>query len=108
MGSNTTVYASAARTATPTAVTMSMGPYSTLRLVLDATAITSTPSVVVTVEMFDPLSNKWVTMLTSSAIATVSTNPLGPIAGLRGQVRITCTHGNGNSITYTVSAHRTI
>ena len=107
-GSTTTVYTSAARTATPTALTFSMGPYSTLRLVLDATAITSTPSVTVTVEMFDPLSNKWVTMLTSSAIATVSTNALGPVAGLRGQVRVTATHGNANSITYTLSAHRTI
>lgn len=107
-GSKTTLYASAARTATPTAVTFSMGAYSTLRLVLDATAITSTPSVVVTVEMFDDLSAKFVTVFTSSAIATVSTNALGPISGLRGQVRVTCTHGNANSITYTVSAHRTI
>lgn len=108
MGSQTTVYASAARTATPTAVTFSMGAYSTLRLMLDATAITSTPSNVVTVDMFDALSGKWVNVLTSSAIATVSTNPLGPISGLRGQVRVTVTHGNANSITYSLSAHRTI
>lgn len=107
MGSMTTVYPSAARTATPTAITFSVGPYGTLRLVLDATAITSTPSIVVTVEMFDAVSAKWVTVLTSAAITTVSTNMLGPIAGLRGQVRVTVTHGNGNSITYSLSAHRT-
>lgn len=107
MGSGTTVYASAARTATPTAITFSMGAYSTLRLMLDATAITSTPSIVVTVEMFDALSAKWMTVLTSSAITTVSSNPLAVVAGLRGQVRVTVTHGNSNSITYTLSAHRT-
>lgn len=107
MGSGTTVYASAARTATPTALTFSMGAYGTLRLMLDATAITSTPSIVVTVEMFDALSAKWITVLTAAAITTVSSNALGPIAGLRGQVRVTVTHGNANSITYSVSAHRT-
>lgn len=108
MGSATTVYASAARTATPTVVTFSMGANSTLRLMLDATAITSTPSIVVTVDMFDALSAKFINVLTASAITSVSSNPLGPIQGLRGQVKVTVTHGNANSITYSVSAHRTI
>lgn len=107
MSSLSTVYASAARTATPAAVTFSMGSYSTLRLMLDATAITSTPSIVLTVDMFDALSGKWITVLTASAITAVSSNPLGPITGLRGQVRVTVTHGNSNSITYSLSAHRT-
>lgn len=107
-GSQTVVYASAARSATPTVVTFSMGAFSTLRLVLDLTAFVTAASLTVTVEMFDPLSNKWVNVLTSSAITAVSVNGLGPISGLRGQVRVTVTHGNANSHTYSVAAHRTI
>ena len=101
----TTVYASAARTATPTAVIVSTRNYTALRVILDATAVTSTPSVTVTVEVQDTVSGKWCTVLTSSAISTVSTNVLTLVQGIAGQVRITCTHGNANSITYTVAAH---
>jgi hypothetical protein len=102
-----TPYASAARTATPTAVVINARNYTKLRLVMDATAVTSTPSVTVTVEVFDTASGKWCTLLTSSAIATVSTNILTLVEGLTGQVRITCTHGNANSITYSLGAHWT-
>jgi hypothetical protein len=100
-----TVYASAARTATPTAVVVNARQYTTLRVILDATAVTSSPSVTVTVEVLDAASGKWCTVLTSSAIATVSTNVLTLVQGLAGQFRVTCTHGNANSITYTVGVH---
>jgi hypothetical protein len=103
----TTIYASAARTATPTAVIVNARNYTKLRLVLDATAVTSTPSVTVTVEVQDAASGKYVTLLTSAAIATVSTNTLTLVEGLTGNVRITSTHGNANSITYTLGAHWT-
>lgn len=105
--SQKTVYASAARTATPAAAIVTPRQYETaLRVVLDATAITSTPSVVVTVEEWDNAAGKYVTLLTSAAIATVSVNVLTLIQGLSGTpVRITCTHGNANSITYSVGAH---
>lgn len=102
-----TLYASAARTATPTAVILNLRWESAIRLVLDATAITSTPSIVVTVEAFDNASGKWVTLLTSAAITTVSTNVLTLVVGVVGQVRVTVTHGNANSITYTLGAHLT-
>jgi len=104
-GSVSTVYASAARTATPAAVILQPRSYNRLRLVVDVTAVTSTPSVVVTVEVFDTASGKWVTVLTSAAIATVSTNALALVEGIAGQVRVTATHGNANSITYTIGAH---
>jgi hypothetical protein len=102
------IYASAARTATPTAVIFNMRHASTLRVFLDATAITSTPSVVVTVEARDLASAKWITVLTASAITSVSSNALTAVTGLSGLVRITVTHGNSNSITYTVGAHLSV
>jgi len=101
----TTIYASAARTATPAAAIITPRTATALRLVVDVTAITSTPSITVTVEVQDLASGKWVTVLTSSAIATVSTNVLTLVQGISSQVRVTVTHGNANSITYSVGAH---
>lgn len=102
---NKTIYSSAARTATPTAVTFAMRHHSTLRLYVDVTAIAATPSITVTVDVQDPASGKWVTVLTSSAITTVSTNALTVVTGLAGTVRVTVTHADADSITYTVGAH---
>jgi hypothetical protein len=115
--SQRTIYASAARTATPTAVTISAGRARALRLVIDATAVTATPSVVCTIDAIDSLSGKAVNLLTSAAIATVSTVTLQVGPGLTAaanlvansfladQIRITMTHGDADSITYSVSAH---
>lgn len=105
MGAQRTIYPLAARTATPTAVTLNMRNDSCLRVVLDATVIAATPSIVVTVDTFDNASAKWVNVLTSAAITTVSTNVLTLIQGLAGLVRITVTHGDADSITYSVGAH---
>lgn len=113
----TTVYASAARTATPTAVEVNTRRFRSLVLVLDATAITSTPSITITIARKDNLSGKYVDILTSAAIATVSVNTIRVGLGLPATanvsanealpnvVRITVTHGNANSITYSLSAH---
>jgi hypothetical protein len=115
--SEKTVFASAARTATPTAVVLNTGRVKGLQLVIDVTAVTSTPSVVFTVEVVDSLSGKFIALLTTAAIATVSTTVLNlgqgvvAAAGLAvgavipENVRISATHGNANSITYSVSAH---
>lgn len=111
------IYASAARTATPTAVEVNTRRFRSMVIVLDATAITSTPSITVTLARKDNTSGKYVDMLTSAAIATVSTNTIRIGLGLPATanvsaneplpnvVRVTVTHGNANSITYTVSAH---
>jgi hypothetical protein len=104
MGLRKTIYSSAARTATPTAITFNMGQRSKMRVFLDATAITSTPSVVVTVDVQDPTSGKFMNVLTASAITAVSSTALALIDGLTGLVKVTVTHGNANSITYTVGA----
>jgi hypothetical protein len=99
------VYASAARTATPTAYTFNARQYASVVVVVDVTAIVTAPSITVTVDVFDALSAKWVNRYTGSAITTVSTTASTVVSGLAGQVRITVTHGNSNSITYSVSAH---
>lgn len=104
MGVRKTIYASAARTATPTALVFNMSQRTKLRLFVDATAITSTPSVVVTVDVQDPTSGKYMNVLTASAITAVSSTALALIDGLTGLVKVTVTHGNANSITYSIGA----
>lgn len=111
------VYASAARTATPAAVTLFTNRVRAIRIVFDVTAVTSTPSTVITVDSVDSLSGKAVNLLTSAAIATAVTTVLniGPgvtaaanVAAnsfLGDSIRITATHGNANSMTYSISAH---
>jgi len=113
----TTVLASAARTATPAAVVLNTGYAVGLHLVVDVTAIVTAPSITVTLEQQDATSGKWYPLLISAAITTVSTvvmkvyPGLVAAAGLAANdvlteaVRVTVTHGNGNSITYSVAAH---
>lgn len=112
-----TVYASAARTATPTAVTMSSKGRSRLHLVIVVSSVTSTPSVVPTIDAYDTVSNSYYNLLTGVAITATGTTVLkiGPGLGAAANTsaadflpnlwRVTMTHGNANSITYTVSAH---
>lgn len=114
MGKIVTAYASAARTATPTAVTVPAGRYNYMNVTVNATAITATPSVVVTIDAYDPVSGTYVNMLTSAAITATGTTlmRIGPTLAavanlaanhaLPGTVRITCTHGDADSITYSV------
>jgi hypothetical protein len=112
-----TVFASAARTATPTPVPLTVSYARGLALVIDVTAIVTAPSVTVAIEAFDATSGKWVALLTSAAITAVGTTVLRIYPGLAvaanlsandvlwEQIRVTPTHANGNSITYSISAH---
>jgi hypothetical protein len=111
-----TVYASAARTATPTANELAAGLAHGLHLVIDVTAVTSTPSVVPTIDGYDALSDKWYNLLTGVAITATGTTRLTLYPGvatianasasdvLPARFRVVMTHGNANSITYTVAA----
>lgn len=111
------LYASAARTATPTAVVVNAGRAKELRIVIDCTAIVSAPSVVFTVDGIDSTSGKFFNIITSAAVVaagtTVMTVALGVTvaanvavsAPLPQTFRVVATHGNGNSITYSVTAH---
>lgn len=108
-----TVYASEARTATPTPVSVKSTAQA-VEIVVDVTAITSTPSVVFNVERQDRASGKWVLLLASAALAAVATTRLrisphlAAAANLvaqdhaSGLLRVRPVHGNANSITYTV------
>ena len=112
----TTVYSSAARTATPNAVTVACGRYNWLRVVIDVTAISSTPSVVCTIDGYSPLSGKYYNLLTAAAVTATGTTVLQVGPGLPvtsnlsantvlpDTVRVTMTHGDSDSITYTVAA----
>jgi hypothetical protein len=111
------VYPPAARTATPVAVTVASNYAIGVHVVVDVTAIVTAPSITVTLEQQDVTSGKWYPLLVSAAITTVSTTVLKVYPGLVAAanlvandtltetIRVTVTHGNGNSITYSVSAH---
>jgi hypothetical protein len=116
--SQTVLYPSAARTATPTAVTLATRRAKALYVVVDATASSDTPSVVPTIDGHDSLSDKWFNLLTGAAITgvvaarclrvgpglTAAAN-LTALDFLPDLVRVVMTHGDADSITYSVSAH---
>ncbi len=119
-----TVFASSARTATETSSvtrsalkSVSGGHTRGLALVIDVTAITSTPSVVFTLEVATG-GAAFAVIATSAALTTAGTAAVliihpsvatdvanfadqGP---MRSRWRLVATHANGNSITYSVIA----
>lgn len=113
-----TVLPSAARTASPDTFEYE-GARGVVGLVLvvDATAVTATPALTVSVLGVDRASGKTWTVLASAAIATVSTTILKVRPGLTAAAnsvandalppvfRIVCSHGDADSITYSVGAH---
>lgn len=112
-----TVFTSAARTATPTAFDGAAGSgVRGLHLVIDATAVTATPSVVFTIQGGDPVSGKFYTLLVSAAITGTGTTVLRVYPGLTAAAnlvasdvlppkwRVIATHGDADSITYSVAA----
>jgi hypothetical protein len=113
-----TAFASAARTATPTPFDYTSGetPARGMHLVIDCTAVVSSPSVVFTIQGSDPVSGKFYTILASAAIVGTGTTVLRVYPGLTAAAnlvasdvltsrwRVIATHGNSNSITYTAAA----
>jgi hypothetical protein len=111
------IYASAARTATPTAVEFSTYRARGLRIVFDVTAVTATPLLTLTIDGKDNLSGKYFNLLTSAVIGTAVTTVfaiapgitvaanLSAAAHLPDTCRLTVSHGDADSATYTVSAH---
>jgi hypothetical protein len=109
------VYASAARTATPTAVTIATHRAKAVFVVLDVSAVTADPSLTLTVEGVDSAGETLWT-LSGAAVATATTKVLqvGPgvtvAANLTASqfvpdaVKITVTHGDSDSATYAVRA----
>lgn len=118
VGRHKAILASVARTATPNTEELEVPSGTRFGVfVIDVTAATSTPSTVFTVSGVDRGSGQIYTILASAAIVGVGTTVLRVGPGLTAAanlvandiippvIRITATHGNANSQTYTVSAH---
>lgn len=112
-----TGFASAARTATPTAKTIATHRAEAIFVVIDVTAITATPSVVFTVSGKDTTSGKTWALLVSAAIVATGTTVLQIGAGLPATANVSANvpipdsivispvHGDADSITYSVGVH---
>ncbi|TDC63884.1 hypothetical protein E1258_09570 [Micromonospora sp. KC207] len=115
--SQSTLYAAAARTATPTAAQFGANGGRGLHLVINVTAVTDTPSVVPTIDGYDAASNTWYNLLTGAAITATGTTVLkiypgiATVAGAAASdvipqtVRLVMTHADADSITYSAAAH---
>lgn len=111
-----TVLASAARTATASSSDITNYNGRGAHIVINVTAVTSTPSVVFTVEGKDALSSAYYTILTSAAITGTGTTALTVYPGATAAAsvavsqilprtwRVTATHGDADSITFSVGA----
>jgi len=112
MSKNTSVvYASAARTATPTAVTKRVDRWRGCVLLISVTAVTATPSVVPKIE--GVLSDGTVyALVTGAAITATGQTAIKVYPGITAAanvavsdvlpqtIKITFTHGDADSITY--------
>lgn len=108
-----TIYASAARTATPTAVTKRVDRHRGCLLLIDVTAIAATPSVVPKVEGVTA-SGAVYAILTGAAITATGQTALKIYPGVTASanvavsdvlpqtIKVTLTHGDTDSITYSV------
>lgn len=119
LGDVVTVLGSAARTATPTVDQFNIehGSVTGLVCVIDVTAIAATPSVVFTLQGYDPVSTKVWTLLVSAAIVATGTTVLRVHPQLTASANLiakdivpdaftlTAVHGDADSITYTVAVH---
>lgn len=111
------LYASVARTATPTAAEFNADGHHGLHLVIDVTAASATPSVVPTIDFYDDLSGKWANLLTGAAITATGTTVLKIYPGIaavanasasdciHGRMRLVCTHADADSVTYSAAVH---
>ena len=112
---NKQVLASTARTATSATDVPIPAHAVGLHIIIDVTAIAATPSVVPTIQFFDAISQKAYTVLTGAAITGTGTTVLkiGPdIASVTNialqdyvpeMIRVTMTHADTDSITYSVA-----
>lgn len=112
----TTVLASAARTATESSADQNNIGYRGLHVVVDVTADPGTASVTFTIQGKDPVSGNYYTLLESAAVNSVSTTVLRVFPGATASAntaandgipatwRVTATHADAQSITYSVAA----
>jgi hypothetical protein len=111
-----TLLASAARTATVNTADQLNRQHKGVRVHVNATAATATPSVVFTVEGKDNITGDYYTLLASAAVTGTGDTFLTiyPNIAVTANVsasnvlpaywRVTCVHGDADSITYNVTA----
>lgn len=109
-----TVFASAAYTTTQNSATFTNDSDRGVVVTIDITAVTSTPSTTFTIQGFDSVSGKFYTILASAAQTGTGTVVLRVYPGLTASANVTAsdvlprywrvvaTHGNANSMTYSV------
>lgn len=112
-----TIYASAARSATSSSSEQLMEGCRGLHLVINVSSVTSTPSVTPKIEGYSSLANVWYTVLEGSAITATGTTVLKVYPGIAAAAnasasdimpdvwRVTMTHGDSDSITFSIAAH---
>ena len=115
-----TILASAARTATNSSATFKNPNHRAAHFIVDVTAIAATPSVVFSIEAFDVASGTFYPILESLAINSVGTTVLKvgigftPVPNLTANnlipfsYRVTATHVDADSITYSVGANLSV
>lgn len=118
VGRSHTVMASAARTATPNTEELELPAgtnYATF--VINVSAVVATPDLVMKVEGVDRASGAVWLLLADASVATVSVSTLQIGPGITAAanvsaavpvppvVRVTVTHGDADSATYSVGAH---
>ena len=111
-----TIFASAARTETVNGDDIENMNGRGVKVVIDVTAASATPSVVFTIQGKDTVSGKYYTILASSAITGTGTTVLTVYPGLTASAnavandilprdwRVIATHADADSITYSVGA----
>jgi hypothetical protein len=116
MNKSVTLLASAARTATVATEIQTNNEARGVHVVIDVTAAADTPSVVFTLQGYDPLSQKYYTILASAAITGTGTTVLRVYPGstvtanlsaadvLPRLWRVNAVHADTDSITYSVGA----
>tara|TARA_R110002126_G_scaffold522_1_gene3337 strand:- start:253 stop:618 length:366 start_codon:yes stop_codon:yes gene_type:complete len=112
-------YASVARTATPAAVSVEDDYVFGIQVSIVVSAAAATPSVVPTIDGYDPLSDTWYNLLTGAALTGTGTTilrvhpDLTAVTNLTSQdflpkkYRLVMTHADTDSITYTVNVNST-
>ena len=110
---------SGAHTATVTSDNVTSPDAIALHLIIDVTAVASTPSVVPTIQGFDPTSGAYYDILVGNAITTTGTTVLKVGLSIAAsanaaaqdlipvQWRVKMTHADSDSITYTLAYNMT-
>lgn len=110
------VFSSAARTASANSPSFTGTDARTLTVIVDATDAAATPSVVFTIERYNPIGGDWTTVLASAAVTAAGNTVLTVGPGLPATAnvsantsvphvwRVTATAGDADALTYSVYA----